>query len=154
MQAARWGVPDADGAVTNGLGARGFIRGFAIAFCALAALLGSAGAAVAVPPTIDREWVTEITENDAVLHAEINPGGLYTKYKLQIDVTGNFDFDQNDSCELHPPEVGCGEVMEPGEPQPDGLAQPPEKDLAASDESQHVSATVGTLQPRYWAGRV
>ncbi|MGB7587254.1 MAG: hypothetical protein WBM00_00940, partial [Solirubrobacterales bacterium] len=103
------------------------------------------------PPSIDREWVTGVTSSNATLNAEINPHGLLTKYKLQIDTTGHFKFDQNDSCALHPPGIVCAQIVISGEPLPPGLVEPPESTLAAGFEDQHVSvnlASIGaTLQP-------
>lgn len=108
-------------------------------------------AASASPPTIDKEWVTGIALHNATLNAEINPNGLLTKYKLQIDTTGHFNFFQTDSCPLHPPGIICLSVIVPGEPLPPGLVEPPESTLSAGTESQHVSvkmASIGaTLQP-------
>jgi hypothetical protein len=103
------------------------------------------------PPTIGNESATNVTEHNATLGADINPNGLLTKYKLQIDTTGHFKFDQNDSCVLHPPGIFCAQVVIAGEPLPPGLVEPPESTLPASLESQHVSvnlAIIGaTLQP-------
>lgn len=117
----------------------------------LACFGSSVSAALASPPTIDEEWVTGVTPTSATLNAEINPSGLLTKYKLQIDTTGHFNFNQNDSCVLHPPGIVCAQVLINGEPLPPGLVEPPESSLAASFESQHVSvnmASIGaTLQP-------
>ena len=111
----------------------------------------SASGALALPPTIDGEWITGITFTNATLNAEINPNGLLTKYKLQIDTTGDFHFAQNDSCVLHPPGIVCAQVIINGPPLPPGLVEPPESSLAASFVDQHVSvnmASIGaTLQP-------
>lgn len=120
------------------------IAGLAICLCGPAT-------AQAVRPTIDSEWVTGVTPSNATLHAEINPSDLYTVYKLQIDVTGHYKFDQVESCELYPPGAICLQEVISGEPQPPGLIQPPESSLEASSEPQHVSvdlASIGsTLQP-------
>lgn len=119
----------------------------AIATVALAA----PSAATAAPPTIENQWVSDITSTDATLNATINPNGLLTKYKLQIDTTGNFDFFQTDGCPLHPPGIVCTAAIVPGEPLPPGLIEPPESSLPAAYGGQHVSvnlASIGaTLQP-------
>jgi hypothetical protein len=103
------------------------------------------------PPTINSESVTNVTEHNATLNAEINPNGLLTKYKLQIDTTGNFNFYQADSCPLHPPGVSCAQVIVPGEPLPPGLVEPSESTLPAGTEAKSVSvdlANIGAiLQP-------
>jgi hypothetical protein len=111
----------------------------------------AAGAALAAPPTIGVQWVTGITPIDATLNAEINPNGLLTGYKLQIDTTGNFAFFQTDSCLLHTQGVMCAEVVVDGDPLPPGLVQPEEARLPAGSETQNVSVTLSsigaTLQP-------
>ena len=101
--------------------------------------------------TIESEWVTGVTEHNAVLHATIDPNGLETAYKLQIDTTGNFNFDQNDTCPLHPPTIACGQAMITGDPLPPGLVEPPESSIPAGIDSQEVSVSLAsidaTLQP-------
>ena len=115
------------------------------------ALPVSALAASTAPPMIESESVSHITERDATLNARIDPNGLATAYKLQIDTTGNFKFDQSDSCVLHPPGIACAQVVIEGEPLPEGLVEPPEGSIPAGYETQHVSvdlASIGaTLQP-------
>lgn len=120
---------------------------------ALISILASAGPAAATnsAPTIGGTWVTNVTRQNATLHAEINPNGLLTKYKLQIDTTGNFDFFQLDGCPLHPPGIFCTQAIVPGEPLPAGLVEPPEETLPAGTESKEVNvdlASIGAvLQP-------
>jgi len=96
-------------------------------------------------PTIDTESVSKVTASNAILEAGINPHGLQTVYKLQIDTTGNFKFDQTDSCALHPPGIFCAQVIIQGDPLPSGLVEPPESSLPASFESQHVSVNLGSI---------
>lgn len=110
----------------------------------LLAMLASA-AAVASPPTIDRQWVSDVSGHDATLNAEINPNGLPTKYKLQIDTSGNFKFDQNDGCVLHPPGVFCTQALVPGDPLPPGLVAPQEMTRGASYDSEHVSVRMSSI---------
>lgn len=118
---------------------------------ALCALVVFAGIASAAAPSISSQSVTNVSVSNATLNADINPNGLLTKYKLQIDTTGNFKFFQTDSCPLHPPGIGCAQVIVPGDPLAPGLVQPPEFTLPEGTESQHVSvnlASIGaTLQP-------
>jgi hypothetical protein len=124
---------------------------YVVSLAAVASLAGPVGAVTAAAPSIEAQWVAGVTSTDATLHAEINPNGLQTHYKLQIDTTGNFKFDQNDSCPLHPPGIFCAQVVLPGDPLPPGLVQPVEYTLPAGSESRHVSvnmASIGaTLQP-------
>lgn len=118
---------------------------------ALALLAMPVGTAAAAPPSIDSESVSGVTPTNATLEAEIDPNGLLTKYKLQIDTTGHFKFDQNDSCALHPPGIFCAQVLISGEPLPAGLVEPPESSIPAGYGDQPVSvdlSSIGaTLQP-------
>lgn len=118
--------------------------------CAIV-LCGIPASASGQAPTIRSESVTGRTTSNAVLHAEIDPHGLLTKYKLQIDTTGNFRFFQYDSCPLHPPEIGCFLWIEEGDPLPEGLVEPPESTLPFNTGVQKVSvdlASIGAvLQP-------
>lgn len=115
------------------------------------ALLVCGGVAGAAPPVIVSQSVTAVTPTDATLNADINPNGLLTKYKLELDTTGRFRFRQTSSCPLYPPGVVCAYVFFSGDPLASGLVQPPEFTLPASAEDQHVSldlASIGaTLQP-------
>lgn len=117
----------------------------------VSAALAIPAGALAVPPTIDRQWVSGVTSSDATLYAEINPNGLQTHYELQIDTTGSFKFAQTSSCPLSLAPMWCLAVMVPGDPLPPGLVQPPEFILPAGTTSQQVSvnmASIGaTLQP-------
>jgi hypothetical protein len=99
----------------------------------------------ATQPTISGESVTDVTSDDAILRAAIDPGGLVTAYELQIDTTGQFKFDQFDSCLLHPPGLVCAEIVIPGEPLPAGLVEPPESRLAAGFGEQPVSVDLATI---------
>ncbi len=130
------------------------VRGLKLALSLGSALIffgGQGSAALAAPPTIESESVTSVTASGATLNARIDPHGLLTKYKLQIDTTGKFNFFQTDSCPLHPPGIFCAQVIVPGDPLPQGLVEPPEASLAAGTGSQAVSvnlASIGaTLQP-------
>jgi hypothetical protein len=80
-----------------------------------------------------------------VLHAEIDPHGLLTKYKLQIDTTGNFRFFQYDGCPLHPPGIGCFQHIVEGDPLPEGLVEPPELTLPSITEIEEVSINLAAL---------
>lgn len=110
-----------------------------------------ASSATAQGPAIESQSVTGVTSSNATLNAQINPNGLLTKYKLQIDATGNFDFFKPNSCDLHVAEYECQEMMYPGEPLPAGLVEPPEMTLPSTDGSQLASvdlAAIGAiLQP-------
>lgn len=108
-------------------------------------LCGAPAAAAGQEPTIESAWVTGVTTSNAVLHAEIDPRGLLTKYKLQIDPTGNFRFDQNDSCPLHPPEIFCAQVMVDGDPLPVGLVEPPESTLTSTTGLQKASVNLAAI---------
>lgn len=102
-------------------------------------------------PTIVSESATAITPSDATLNAEIDPRGEETTYRFQIDTTGHFKFDQEDSCLLHPPGIVCAQEVIAGEPLPAGLLEPPEQSLPAVEGPQKVSVDLNaigaTLQP-------
>jgi hypothetical protein len=130
---------------------RFFLQMLGVVLAALTLAVGPMSVANAAPPTIWQQWVSDVTSSDATLHAEINPGGLQTSYKLQLDTTGNFNFYQSNSCLLYIPGMFCLEVIVPGDPLPEGLVQPPEFSLPASSDNQHVSVSMSsigaTLQP-------
>jgi hypothetical protein len=106
--------------------------------------------ALAQPPSIDGESVSQVTPNDATLEAQIDPNGAYTGYEFQIDVDGSYDFTQP-VCPFLLPGVAQCESIDVGQPLPEGLAEPPPSYLAAELEEESVSldlASIGaTLQP-------
>jgi hypothetical protein len=125
------------------------IRRFAVALGLLGMLAcaPSASASAPTPPTIESEWVTGVTQHNAVLHATINPNGTLTKYKLQFDESGTFHFYQADCGVLHVPDYAyCFHVV-PG----DERVEPPEGSIPAGNSPVEVSvdlASIGaTLQP-------
>lgn len=124
---------------------RSLLASLAALACAPGFTAPAPASAVAGPATIDSQWVSNVTEHNATLHAEINPNGLLTKYKLQIDTTGRFKFDQTDGCALHPPEIGCTGALVVGDPLPPGLVEPPEGTIPAGTEPVHVSANLGAI---------
>jgi hypothetical protein len=99
----------------------------------------------AFPPLAETGPVTGVTASNATLHTAIGPNGLPTVYKLQNDTTGNFKFDQNDSCPLHPPGIVCAQVMIEGDPLPPGLVEPPESTLPTSTEPRRVKVNLGAI---------
>lgn len=123
------------------------LQHLAVALLCAVGLCGLPASALAQAPTIESEWVTDITTSDAVLHARIDPNGLLTKYKLQIDTTGHFSFFQTDGCALHPPGIGCTLAIVEGEPLPEGLVEPPESTLYPQPGGVEVAAYAGVLQP-------
>ncbi len=122
-----------------------------IALAALASLGWTASASASSPPTIESESVTNVTQHNATLNAEINPNGSLTKYKLQVDTTGAYNFYQADCGVLHVPGFVYCQHVTPGEPLPPGLVEPPESSIPAGTGGQQVSvnlASIGaTLQP-------
>lgn len=123
----------------------GLRRHLLAAVCVAASCAAVAQSASAAPPIIESQWVTGVSSWNATLNAQINPNGLLTKYKLQIDTTGNFSFFQTDSCPLHPSGIGCAQAIVPGEPQPTGLVQPPEMTLLGSTVGQPVKINLGSI---------
>ncbi len=116
----------------------------AAAACAL--LVGPASAAAA-PPTIESEWVTGVTEDNAVLHATVNPNGTLTQYKLQFDESGTYHFYQPDCGVLHVPGLAYCQHVTPG----DERIEPPEGSIPAGNGAVEVSvdlASIGaTIEP-------
>lgn len=97
------------------------------------------------PPAITNESATSVTPSDAMLNAEIDPFGEETTYRFQIDTSGHFKFDQEDSCVLHPPEAVCAQEFIAGEPLPTGLIEPPEQSLPAFEGPQKVSVDLNLI---------
>lgn len=123
------------------------LRHLAVTLLCTVGLCGLPASAVAQAPTIESEWVTDISSSDAVLRARIDPNGLLTNYKLQIDTTGHFSFFQTDGCALHPPGAVCTMAIVEGEPLPAGLREPPESAILAGTGGVEVAAYAGVLQP-------
>jgi hypothetical protein len=113
---------------------------------ALVVLVGPASAAAA-PPTIESEWVTGVTEHNAVLHATINPNGTLTQYKLQFDESGTYHFYQPDCGVLHVPGYAYCQHVTSG----DERIEPPEGSIPAGSDAVEVSvdlASIGaTIEP-------
>jgi hypothetical protein len=101
----------------------------------LALLVFSSSALASSAPTIESESVSGLTEHDATLEAQINPGGLETTYKFQIA--------QSPAC--LPPPMGympCGHIEVgalPGGSVPGGSG--------ASSVSLDLAGAGMTLQP-------
>jgi hypothetical protein len=102
------------------------------------------------PPTIDSESVSNVSEHDATLDAEINPNGRYTGYEFQVDPNGSYDLPGPD-CPFELPGYAQCEGFHAGEPLPAGLAEPQPAYIPADTGEQSVSldlASIGaTLQP-------
>lgn len=107
---------------------------------------GSIFATPVAPPMIESESVSNITEHDATLEAQIETSGLYTAYEFQIDTNGSYNYTKP-NCPL-----GLCDSITVGEPLPAGLVEPSPEDIPAGSGSQFVSldlASIGaTLQPR------
>lgn len=111
-------------------------------------LLGVCQLAVAErrePPTIERQWVTGITPDDAVLHARIHPNGDYVGYRFQIDTTGRFRFERNDGCLLHLPGTLCTQAVVGGDPLPPGIGVPPEDSMKAGTRAREVALRLSSI---------
>ncbi|MGD0451985.1 MAG: hypothetical protein ABSB69_00170 [Solirubrobacteraceae bacterium] len=97
------------------------------------------------PPSIDSESVSNVTEHDATLEAQIDPNGLQTAYEFQIDTNGSYNYTKP-ACPL-----GACEAISVGEPLPAGLVEPHPESIPAGSDARTVSldlASIGaTLQP-------
>ncbi len=88
--------------------------------------------APASPPSIESESVSNITQTDATLEAQINPDGLATKYEFWLEYA---------VCQNLPPgSAGCGAIAI----EPRGEGQ-----IAAGSTAQAVNTTLTHLQPNY-----
>lgn len=119
----------------------------AVLVVAACALLAGPASAAAAPPTIESEWVTGVTEHNAVLHATINPNGTLTQYKLQFDESGTYHFYHPDCGVLHVPGLAYCQHVTPG----DERIEPPEGSIPAGGDAVEVSvdlASIGaTIEP-------
>jgi hypothetical protein len=125
----------------------------ALALCSVLALTGllfsgAQALAASTAPTIASESVSNVTEHDATLEAQIETNDLYTGYWLQIDTNSSYDFTRP-NC---PFEISGGcESISVGEPLPAGLAEPRPEYIPAGSGDRSVNldlASIGaTLQP-------
>jgi alpha-tubulin suppressor-like RCC1 family protein len=103
-----------------------------------------------VAPMIESESVSEVSERDATLEAQINTQGSYTGYWFQIDTNSSYDFTQANCPFEFPGDAECDSIRV-GEPLPAGLVEPQPQYIPAGSGEQSVSldlASIGaTLQP-------
>jgi hypothetical protein len=103
----------------------------------LAAFLGSgaplAGAAGVEAPRVDHTFVSEVSESEATLHAEINPGEAATTYRFQYLTEQQFH---------EAGETFAGAAETPAQPLKDNAGN------EAEDNEDHLAtATISGLQP-------
>jgi hypothetical protein len=102
-------------------------------------------AANTAPPSIGSESVSNITEHNATLEAQIDPNGLETAYEFQIDTNASYNYTKS-ACPL-----GECDAISAGEPLPAGLVEPEPEYIPAGSGDHSVSldlASIGaTLQP-------
>jgi hypothetical protein len=101
-------------------------------------------------PSIDNESVSNVTEHDATLEAQINPNGAYTGYEFQIYTDANGEYDSTPNCPFQIPGYGqCEEYVLT--PRPPGLYESQPEYIPEGSGEQSVSlnlASIGvTLQP-------
>jgi hypothetical protein len=103
-----------------------------------------------LPPVIESESATGITEHDATLNAKIDTHDRYTGYWLQIDTNSSYNFERAD-CPFELPGYAQCESITEGEPLPTGLVEPQPEYIPAGSGDQAVSldlASIGAiLQP-------
>jgi hypothetical protein len=101
-------------------------------------------------PTIVSESVSNVTEHDATLEAQINTGGLYAGYEFQIDTNSSYNFPNKGCPFVIPGQAEC-QVINAGEPLSPGLVEPKPVYIQAGSGEQSVSldlASIGAvLQP-------
>jgi hypothetical protein len=97
------------------------------------------------PPSIGTESVSNVTEHDATLEAQIDLNDLETAYEFQIDTNGSYNYTKP-ACPL-----GACEAISVGEPLPAGLVEQNPEYIPPSSGDRTVSldlASIGaTLQP-------
>jgi Fibronectin type III domain len=102
------------------------------------------------PPSIDSESVSNVTERDATLEAQIETHGSYTGYWFQIDTNSSYNFTQP-NCPFEIGGAGGCESISVGEPLPAGLVEPQPEYIPAGSGDRSLSldlASIGaTLQP-------
>jgi hypothetical protein len=89
---------------------RSFTLAPLLACLAVLAFLTTPALAAVGAPTIEGESVSNVTEHDATLEAQIDPEGLETAYEFQIDTNGSYDYTKS-ACPL-----GECEAISVGEP--------------------------------------
>jgi hypothetical protein len=101
------------------------------------------------PPSIDGESVSDVTEHDATLEAQIDSNGLHAGYEFQIDTNSSYNFTQA-ACPFAFPGAQCELIFE-GEPLPAGLVEPVPEYIPAASGGRSVSldlaSTGSILQP-------
>jgi hypothetical protein len=100
-------------------------------------------------PSIVNESVSNVTENDATLEAQITPYGLYTGYEWQLYTIDNGEYNFIQNCPFNLP--GYEECDELVRTPPAGLIESPLQYIPAEAGEQSVSlelASIGvTLDP-------
>lgn len=95
-------------------------------------------------PSIDSESVSNITERDATLEAQIDPNGRYSGYEFQIDTTGRFDFSGPVCPFSFPGDAECDAILASGERMPGGVEPKPQY-LAAGTSAETVSLDLASI---------
>jgi hypothetical protein len=95
-------------------------------------------------PSIDSESVTNVTEHDATLKAQINPHGTFTAYEFQIDTTGNYDFPLRE-CPLPLPGYPICDPLGGSETLPPGLIEPHPESIPAGSGAKFVSLDLASI---------
>ncbi len=123
-------------------------RLFGLVLCSIAmwGLAFSASRALAnEAPTIGDVSVSNVTEHDATLEAQINANSRYTGYEFQIDTDGSYNFTRP-ACPFELPGYAQCESVTIGEPLPEGLVEPqPEYIPARSIGDQPVSLDLASI---------
>jgi hypothetical protein len=103
-------------------------------------------AANTAPPSIGRESVSNITEHDATLEAQINPNGLETAYEFQIDTNGSYNYTKP-NCPF-----GLCESISVGEPLPAGLVEPQPQYIPAGSGDKAVTLDLASIRATLQSG--
>jgi hypothetical protein len=95
-------------------------------------------------PSIEGESVSQVTQTDATLEAQIDPNGLYTAYEFQIATNGSYRYTRS-ICPLRLPGYAQCESIVDGEPLPTGLVEPPPQYIPAGSGGRSVKVDLASI---------
>ena len=120
--------------------------GVALAFLAL-----SSPALASSAPVIESESVSNVTERDATLEAQINPNGAYTGYEFQIDTNASYRL-EGPVCPFEFPDSAQCDAIRAGEPLPAGLVEPQPQYIPAGTGDRSVSLDLASIGATHSTG--
>jgi hypothetical protein len=95
-------------------------------------------------PVIATVSVSNVTEHDATLEAQIETNGRYTGYAFQIDTNGSYNL-EGPVCPFEFPGYDECDSIRAGEPLPTGLVEPQPQYIPAGSGDQAVSLDLASI---------